>query len=330
MPFLVDSVRMVLNGRGYTNHLVVHPRDALPPVRGRPHREAAPRRRRGRRRGNHRRGGHSHRGRSPDRAGGARRGGRGGAYRARGRPGRGRGLERDARSASPEHRGSAGVAAARPSRGDRGDLRLPRMDREQPLHAPRVRRVPRRGHRKPRAVRGRAGARGSGCCATKGRGAREAFSNIPTAAPAARPAGTGAAGALPARTFVPPCTVRAISTTSASGSSVPRARSGPCAGSSVSTPPPPTTACRATSPLLRRKAADVLGRAGYPPQQPRGQGAAEHRGHLSPGAALPGPPPTSCSRRRWGSCTCRSGSGSGCSCIRTASGGSTRASCSCR
>ena len=25
MPFLVDSVRMVLNGRGYTNHLVVHP-----------------------------------------------------------------------------------------------------------------------------------------------------------------------------------------------------------------------------------------------------------------------------------------------------------------
>ena len=82
-------------------------------------------------------------------------------------------------------------------------------------------------------------------------------------------------------------------------------------------------------PLLRRRAADVLRHAGYP----RNSHAAKalqnivDTFHVS---CCSRSPPESCSRRRSGSCICRNGSSSGCSCTRTDSGGSTRASCSCR
>ena len=146
MPFLVDSVRMVVNRRGYTSHLVVHP-----VLRFR---------------------------RAED--------GRAEALLAVDDASEGSiveavihleadrqtepevldAIEAEVRSALDdvraavqdwsamreqlrrEHRGSAGVAAARPSRGARGDLRLPRVDRGQPLHVPGVRRIPGREGRK--------------------------------------------------------------------------------------------------------------------------------------------------------------------------------------
>ena len=63
-------------------------------------------------------------------------------------------------------------------------------------------------------------------------------------------------------------------------------RSSASAGSSASTPRPRTTGCRATSPAAAQGVRGDRARR-IPPEQPRRQGAAEHHRHLPPGAALP-------------------------------------------
>ena len=83
-------------------------------------------------------------------------------------------------------------------------------------------------------------------------------------------------------------------------------------------------------PILRRRVAAVLERAALPARQPQREGAARDPRHLPARRAVPDLRRTSCSTWRWGSSTSASASGCGCSRAATRSGASSRCSCSCR
>ncbi len=282
MPFLVDSVTMEVNRHGLTLHLIIHPivavvRDAdgtlgggrrrrrrrapriVHPCRGRPHRRSGEARRACRR----------HRPRAGRRA----RGGRATGRRCASASARySRRSTKRAPPLPPDElaEGQAFLCVAR-----RQSLHLSR------LSPPRARRHRRRGRAEDRSrLEPRHPAR------RREQGSRDQLRRA-AARGHARTRGGPSFWSSPSRHRARPCIARAISTTSPSSASTPRARS--CGedrflGLFTSTA---YSANPAEIPLLRRKIANVVARAGLHAGQPRRQGADQHPRDLSARRAVP-------------------------------------------
>ena len=178
-------------------------------------------------------------------------------------------------------------AAAGDAVGGRGVARVPRVARRQPLHVRRLPRARSRRHADGAGLARRQGIRASGLLReTSDETLSPSFMH---AAGAAARACTRSATcwSSPSRTGARPCTVPAISTTSASSATTRTATSsgehrflGLYTSTAYSANP-------ADIPLLRRKVARVFERARIPARKPRGQDACEHPRHLSARRAFP-------------------------------------------
>ena len=242
MPFLVDSVRMVLNRRGYTSHLIVHP-----VLRFRAGRTAASNR--------------SSTSTTPARDRSWR---RSSTSRRTGRPTGGRST-RSRRRCGPQSTTSVSRSRTgspcRPSFID-ASRRCRRRHRPSPKRSS-TRRAPfssgsrtttsrfwaaaRTGSRGPGAATGSCPSpgRASGCCAMRKGRRRRRSGTCRRRAHAMAPRRSCWRSHAPTR--APPCTARATSTTSAFAGSTPAASSAASSGLSASIPPLHTTGYRGTS-----------------------------------------------------------------------------------